>query len=165
MFKTPEFWVLIAFVLFLLVFGKKIIGFLTQSLDEHRKKVSRQLEEAERLHDEALNLLEAYKQKHAEALKQAAEIIAFAEEEALTLKKEKEREFDHFMKQREKALLERMENEKEETKEAFRKQILEEAIVHVERFLEAQKDEKKKLTESALKEIMGVSLFPKDFLK
>lgn len=165
MFKTPEFWVLIAFVLFLLAFGKKIWAFLIQSLDEHRNKISRQLEEAERLHDEALSLLEAYKQKHEEALKQAAEIIAFAEEEALTLKKEKEREFDHFMKQREKALLQRMENEKEETKAAFRQQILEEAIAHVERFLEAQKDEKKKLTDNALKEITDISLFPKDFLK
>lgn len=165
MFKTPEFWVLIAFVLFLIVFGKKIMGFLTQSLDEHRNKISRQLEEAKRLHDEALSLLEAYKQKHAEALKQAAEIIAFAEEEALALKKEKEREFDHFMKQREKTLLERMENEKEETKAVFRKQILEEAITYIERFLEAQKDEKKELTENALKEITNISLFPKDFLK
>jgi len=165
MFKTPEFWVLISFVLFLLVFGKKIWAFLTQSLDEHRHKVSRQLEEAQRLQEEALGLLEAYKQKHEEALKQAAEIIAFAEEEALTLKKEKEREFDHFMKQREKALLERMANEKEETKAAFRKQILEEAIAHVERFLETQKDEKKQLTQSSLKEITDISLFPKDFLK
>lgn len=165
MFKTPEFWVLIAFVLFLFVFGKKIWTFLTQSLDEHRNKISRQLEEAERLQEEALSLLEAYKQKHEEALKQAAEIIAFAEEEALALKKEKEREFDHFMQQREKALLERMENEKEEIKAAFRKQILEEAIAHVERFLATQKDEKKKLTENALKEITDISLFPKDFLK
>ncbi|MBX9621172.1 MAG: hypothetical protein K2X28_03945 [Alphaproteobacteria bacterium] len=165
MFKTPEFWVLIAFVLFLLAFGKKIWAFLTQSLDEHRNKISRQLEEAERLHDEALSLLKAYKQKHEEVLKQTAEIIAFAEEEALTLKKEKEREFDHFMKQREKALLQRMENEKEETKAAFRQQILEEAIAHVESFLEAQKGEKKKLTEDALKEITDISLFPKDFLK
>lgn len=165
MFKTPEFWVLIAFVLFLLAFGKRIWAFLTQSLDEHRNKISRQLEEAERLQDEALNLLEAYKQKHEEVLSQAAEIIAYAEEEAHALKKEKEREFDHFMKQREKALLQRMENEKEETKAVFRKQILEEAIVHVERFLAAQKDEKKKLTENALKEIMDISHFPKDFLK
>ncbi len=165
MFKTPEFWVLIAFVLFLLAFGKKIWAFLTQSLDEHRNKISRQLEEAERLQGEALSLLEAYKQKHEEALKQAAEIIAFAEEEALTLKKEKEREFDQFMKQREKALFERMENEKEETKADFRKQILEEAIVHIERFLGAQKDETKKLTENSLKEITDISLFPKNFLK
>ena len=56
-------------------------------------------------------------------------------------------------------------NEKEETKAAFRKQILEEAIAHVERFLETQKDEKKKLTQSSLKEIADISLFPKDFLK
>lgn len=165
MFKTPEFWVLIAFVLFLFIFGKRIWAFITQSLDEHRNKVSRQLEEAERLQEEALSLLEAYKQKYAEALGQATEIVAFAEEEALALKKEKEREFDHFMKQREKAFLERMENEKEETKKAFRQQILEEAISYVERFLVTQKDERKKLTENALKEITDISLFPKDFLK
>ena len=165
MFKTPEFWVLIAFMFFLLAFGKKIWAFLTQSLDEHRDKISHKLEEAERLHDEALNLLEAYKKKHEETLRQAAEIVAFAEEEALALKKEKEQEFDHFMKQREKALMERIENEKEEMKSAFRKQILGEAIAHVERFLETEKDEKKKLTENALKEITHISLFPKNFLK
>ena len=157
MLKTPEFWVLISFILFLLLFGKKILSFLRQSLDEHQQKIAHQLEESKRLHDEALNLLNAYKKKHKEALKQAEDIISFAKEEANTLKKEKELEFEKFMKQREKTLHERIENEKEEAISALRKQVLDEAIKRVEAFLATQSDEKKKLTQASLKDITDFS--------
>src|SRR3990167_8017127 len=130
MLKTPEFWVLISFILFLLLFGKKILSFLRQSLDEHQQKIAHQLEEAKRLHDEALNLLNAYKKKL---------------------------EFEKFMKQREKTLHERIENEKEEAISALRKQVLDEAIKRVEAFLATQSDEKKKLTQASLKDITDFS--------
>lgn len=157
MFETPDFWVLIAFILFLLFFGKKILSFLRQMLDEHQKKITHQIDEAIRLHDEAFNLLETYKKKHKETLKQAEDIISFAKEEANTLKREKEREFEKFMKQREKTLKERIKNEKEEAIAALRNQVLDEALEKVEAFLATQPDEKKKLTQAALQEIEGLS--------
>jgi F-type H+-transporting ATPase subunit b len=158
MFSTPEFWVFIAFLLFLCAVGKKAYHFLTESLDAHSRKVAQQLEEAQRLHDEALSLLSAYKEKHKEAVEQAKKIISFAEAEAQEFKKTSEEEFEKFVTQKEKALLERISNDKEEAKSKLKQQITDEALKIVEDVLSKEKEEKKKFTDAALKEITGMSL-------
>jgi len=152
-YSTPEFWVFIAFVLFLGAVGKRAFAFLTQSLDEHSRKVAHQLEEAQRLHDEALSLLNSYKQKHRDAIEQAAKIVAYAEAEALEFKKSSEHEFEKFMTNKEKALQTRMMIEREETKNKLRQQAVDEALIIVEKVLSGEPKEKKKLTEASLKEI------------
>lgn len=153
MFSTPEFWVFIAFVLLLGGLGKRGFSFATQTLDEHRKRVIHQLNEAQRLHDEALSLLNAYKKKHEEALEQAAKIISYAEKEAQELKKSSEQELELFIHQKEKALLERIALEKEETKAKLRQQAVDEALKIVEHYLSTEKKERDKLTMTSLKEI------------
>ena len=57
------------------------------------------------------------------------------------------------MENKEKALLERIAIEKEETKSKLRKQAVDEALAIVENVLTNDPIEKKKLTEAALKEI------------
>jgi F-type H+-transporting ATPase subunit b len=159
-YATPEFWVFIAFILFLGAVGKRAFAFLTQSLDEYSRKVAHQLEEAERLHDEALSLLNSYKKKHTEAIEQAAKIITYAETEALEFKKSSEHEFEKFMADKEKAFLERMTIEKEEAKNKLRQQAVDEAFTIVEKLLSKESKEKKKLTEASLKEISGLARKP-----
>ncbi|MBS0272244.1 MAG: ATP synthase F0 subunit B [Proteobacteria bacterium] len=158
MFSTPEFWVCIAFFLFLGAAGKKAYLFLTATLDEHRQKVTQQLEEAQRLHDEALSLLNSYKKKYEEALEQAEKIISFAEAEAQEFKKASEQEFENFIKQKENLLLGRIANETEEAKAKLKDQVADEALKIVERLILKEIKEKKKLTTAALKEVMHVSL-------
>jgi len=152
-YATPEFWVFIAFILFLGAVGKRAFIFLTQSLDEHSRKIAHQLEEAQRLHDEALSLLNSYKKKHEEATEQAAKIVSYAEAEALEFKKSSEEEFEKFMVSKEKALAERMAIEKEEAKSKLRQQAVDEAFTIIEKLLSKELKEKKKLTEASLKEI------------
>ena len=79
MFSTAEFWVLIAFLLLLGGIGKRAFASLTKTLDDHRQKIADQVEEAQRLHDEALSLLNSYKKKSQEAKEQAEKLLAFAE--------------------------------------------------------------------------------------
>ena len=157
MFSTPEFWVFIAFILFLAVFGKKALAFLTQSLDEHSRKITHQLETAQRLHDEALSLLNSYKEKHKEAIEQAGKIVAFAENEALEFKKTSEHEFEKFMTNKEKAFLERIAREKEEANSKLRQRAVDEALAIVENVLITSPKEKKKLTDAALKDILSLA--------
>ncbi len=158
MFSTPEFWVFIAFILFLAVFGKRAFAFLTQSLDEHSRKVAHQLEAAQHLHDEALSLLNSYTEKHKEALEQASKIVSFAETEALEFKKVSEHEFEKLMANKEKAFLERMAIATEEAKSKLREQAISEALAIVENVLSKDENEKKKLTEASLKEIANLTL-------
>ena len=162
MFSTPEFWVFIAFVLLIAGGGKRALAFLKQYLDEHSHKVAHRLEEAQRLHDEALSLLNAYKKKHEEAVDQAEKIISFAKAEALEFRKSSEQEFEKFMARKEKTLLERLALEADEAKSKLRQQAVDEAIAIVESRLSREQKEKKKITESALKEITSLIPEPAD---
>lgn len=158
MFSTPEFWVFVAFALFLAFFGKRGLVFLTHFLDEHRQKIARQLDEAQRLHDEALSLLNTYKRKHEEALEQANNIMALAEKEALEFRKSSEQGFEKLFAQKEKALLERIALETEKTKTKLKNQAADEAFAIVERTLSRDPKQQKKLTRVALKEIQDLDL-------
>jgi F-type H+-transporting ATPase subunit b len=158
MFATPEFWVFIAFILFVALFGKRGTVFLTQLLDQHRFKVTQQLDEAQRLHDEALSLLNSYKKKNEEALEQASNIMASAEKEALAFQKSSEVEFQKLLAQKEKALLERIVLETEATKSKLRNQAADEALAIVENLLSKDSKQREKLTKASLKEISDLDL-------
>ena len=153
MLSTPEFWVFIAFLIFLGIFGKKAFVLLTQAIDGHREKVAYQLTEAQRLNDEALSLLNSYKKKHEEAIEQSKKIIALAEWEAQELKKTSQKEFEKFMSNKEKAILDRIEVEKEEAKSQLRDQVLNEAIAIIETHLLKDSKERTGLTDASLKEL------------
>jgi F-type H+-transporting ATPase subunit b len=157
MFQTPEFWVFVAFILLLIGGGRRGFAYITQALDAHSQKVAQQLMEAERLHDEALSLLKAYKKKHGEAIEQVERILAFAETEAMELKRSSEEAFEALMAQKEKSLSERLAIEKEETMVNLRHEVMGEAFTIIERFLSKNKQEQKKLTETSLKKLAGLS--------
>ncbi|MBI2706789.1 MAG: hypothetical protein HYX35_00485 [Proteobacteria bacterium] len=158
MFSTAEFWVFVAFVLLLASFGKRAFFYLTKALDEHSQKVAHQLEEAERLHDEALSLLNSYKKKHKEAIEQVEKIMSFAEKEAEELKRSAEQAYERFMNRQEATLLERLEIEKEEVLVSMRHKTVGEALALVEHILSTDKKERKKLTDMSLKEVEDLSL-------
>jgi len=168
MLLTPEFWVFIAFILLLATAGKKAIALIKQSLDEHSERVAQQLSEAQRLHDEALSLLETYKKKHQNALEQAEKIIAFAEEEAMEFKEMSKKEFEKFLSQKEKAFSQRLIIEHDGARLKLRQQIAEEALEIVKKVLLNDNKEKKQLTQTALKNIKTLIQNPiplKDILK
>lgn len=154
MFSTPEFWVFIAFILFVGIFGKYVVTFVKQMLQDHRQKITQQLDEAQRLHDEALSLLNSYKKKHAEVVEHAKKMRAFAEKEAEDYKNSSEEEFKKILAQKEKALLERIALETAETKAKLRKQAADEAFIIVENLLSKDSKERKKLTKAALQNVV-----------
>ena len=158
MFSTPDFWVLISFIFFLGLFGKRGLAFLLKTLDQHRQKVTQQLDEAQRLHDEAFSLLNSYKKKHEDALVQAKHIIDAAEKDAFAFKKSSEQEFEKFLIHKEKAFLERMAIEAEETKAKLRSQAADEALALVKDVLSKSPQERKELTKTSLKEIANLRL-------
>jgi F-type H+-transporting ATPase subunit b len=83
MLATPEFWVLVSFVLFIgLIVYLKVPGKVTAMLDERAARISRELDEARKLREEAQGLLADYERKRRDADKEAEAIIAQAREEA-----------------------------------------------------------------------------------
>jgi F-type H+-transporting ATPase subunit b len=85
--SNPEFWVLVALALFfgLLVYLKVLPGALFKALDSHAAKIRAELDEAERLREEAQALLADVKAQREEAERQAAAMISAAQADAKRL--------------------------------------------------------------------------------
>ena len=80
---AAEFWVAVAFVIFLGVLGYfGVHKALIKRLDERRERIGAELDEARRLKAEAHALLAQYQGRREEAEREAQAIIASAEAEA-----------------------------------------------------------------------------------
>ena len=81
-FAEPRNWVIIAFVLFFAIFGRKLWAALAQMLDDRATKVRTELDEAARLRQEAEAMLRDAEARRAEALRDAQALIEGARTEA-----------------------------------------------------------------------------------
>lgn len=80
---TPEFWVAVAFFGFVaLVIYLKAPGMVAKALDERADAIRSELEEAQRLREEAQSMLADYQRRQRDAEKEAAGIVTLAKEEA-----------------------------------------------------------------------------------
>ena len=78
----PTFWVAIAFVLFVIAVFKPIRGAMLGGLDTKIAEIRQEVEEAEKLREEAQNLLANYQRQQRQALQDAENIVIRAREEA-----------------------------------------------------------------------------------
>ena len=81
-FADPRSWVAIAFVIFFVIFGKKIWAALTAMLDKRAETIRVELAEAERLRSEAEAMLKDAEARRTTALAEAEALIAGAKREA-----------------------------------------------------------------------------------
>jgi F-type H+-transporting ATPase subunit b len=101
MFSSAEFFVTIAFLLFLCLLG--YIGahrMVLSALDKRGKDIADELAQAARLRDEAVALLASFEKKATEAEAHAAEIVAGAKAEAEALAKEAAERLADFVARR-----------------------------------------------------------------
>lgn len=83
MLATPEFWVLVSFLLFIgLLVYLGIPGKVAAMLDERAARIASELDEARKLREEAQGLLADYERKRRDAEKEAEAILAQARVEA-----------------------------------------------------------------------------------
>jgi F-type H+-transporting ATPase subunit b len=101
MFFEAEFWVAVAFVLLMAVFGYfGIHRTVLKALDNRASRIKAELDEARRLKDEAAKLLAEYKARHARAEAEAQEIIASAKAEAERIAAEAKTKMEDFVARR-----------------------------------------------------------------
>src|SRR6266478_6049958 len=96
-----EFWVAVAFVIFLVVLGyfgvhKKLL----KGIDDRRGRIKAELDEARRLKEEAQALLAGYQRKQHEVEREAQAIIASAKAEADRLAREAAARMEEFVARR-----------------------------------------------------------------
>jgi len=96
-----EFWVAVAFVIFIGVLGYfRVHELLLKSIDDRRERIKAEFDEARRLKAEAEALLATYRRKQQEAEHEAQAIIAGAKTEAERLAAEAEAKIEEFVVRR-----------------------------------------------------------------
>ena len=101
MFAQPEFWVAVAFVILMGVFGYLgVHRTVLQTLDHRSERIKAELDDARRLKDEAAKLLAEYEARRTSAEREAEEIIASARAEAERIAAEAKTKMEDFVARR-----------------------------------------------------------------
>jgi F-type H+-transporting ATPase subunit b len=101
MLHEPEVWILVAFLIVIgIAVWRKVPGMITRSLDERATKIKAEIEEAQRLREEAQQALALYQQKQRDALKEAEQIVVHAKAEAERLARQAARDLEASLERR-----------------------------------------------------------------
>ena len=101
MFFEPEFWVAVAFVILMVVFGYLgIFKTAMSALDHRADRIKAELDDATRLKQEAAKVLADYKARSATAEREAADIIANARAEAERIAADAKAKMEDFVARR-----------------------------------------------------------------
>lgn len=137
-YMDPTFWVAAAFVVFFIVFGKKLAGVIGAMLDDRAQKISDEIEEATKLREEAQELLASFEKKQHEALKEAEAIVAQAKEEAERLAGEAAEQLEHSLKRSEQMAKERIAQAEAQAIAEVKGQAVDLAMTAAKRILESE---------------------------
>ncbi|MCB2055084.1 MAG: F0F1 ATP synthase subunit B [Geminicoccaceae bacterium] len=100
-----EFMLLVALLILVVLVWKPVKAGLVGGLDNRAERIRTELDEAQRLHAEARELLATHKQKLADGEKSAAEITAHADAETRRLQERLQTEFEALVARREQQAL------------------------------------------------------------
>ena len=103
-------WVLIAFILFFILVGKKLWLTLTNNLDQRKKMIENELNEAKKLREEAQSELNASLKKQKEINKQVLDIINDAKSTAKQIEADAIEKSDTIIKRKEQQAKQKINN-------------------------------------------------------
>ena len=103
--QLPETWVAVAFIIFIVGLFKPIRNTLAGTLDKRSDAIKAELDEAQRLREEAQHTLAEYQRKQRDALKEAEGILAEAREEAGRIEKAAAERTEELLRRREQQAL------------------------------------------------------------
>jgi F-type H+-transporting ATPase subunit b len=101
LWHSTTFWAGVAFVLFVVLVYKPAKRILTGALDARIAGIREEIEEAQRLREEAQSALANYQRRQREALQEAERIIEHAREEAERTRARAEAELEESIQRRE----------------------------------------------------------------
>jgi F-type H+-transporting ATPase subunit b len=99
--QTPEFWVALAFVVMVGAAFRPIARAVASALDIRAEKIRTRIEDAQKLQEDAKEMLATYQRKSRDALKEAEAILDHAKAEAKRLAEQAARDLDESIKRRE----------------------------------------------------------------
>lgn len=156
MFASPEFWVLLATVIFVGVVFKPARKLITETLDARAARIRAELEEAKRLREEAAALLAEYQRQQQQALADAKNRVAEAQEEAARLRERAVGEIEAIARRRESQALNKIAQAEAAALQEVRNQAVDIAIAATRQLLKqqlAQGTASHQLTDAAISEL------------
>jgi F-type H+-transporting ATPase subunit b len=108
MLENTNFWVLLGFLVFVVLAGKKIWAAVVDLLDKHTSTISRQLKESADLRAEAEAALDKARKAAAEAKSEMEEIVRHSKELAATMAANAEKDLTEALARRQKAALDKI---------------------------------------------------------
>lgn len=153
--QSAEFWVLVAFIILVGALAKKIWAVLTAGLDGRAARIKAQLDEAEKLREDAQSLLAEYQRKQRAAAEETAGILAQAKAEAERIRKQAQAELEQALKRREQQAFEKIAQAEAEALGEVRNQAVELAMAASRRLLAENLDEERaaRLVDDAIKDL------------
>lgn len=106
--QSSTFWVAIAFVVFVIAVFKPIRKAATGALDEKIEQIRNEVEEAQRLREEAQATLASYQRKQRDAAQEVEAMMAQAKSEAEAHRKNAEAALEALLKRQELAATEKI---------------------------------------------------------
>jgi F-type H+-transporting ATPase subunit b len=154
---TAEFWVFVAFVLLVSLIGGKIYRLVGVGLDSRAETIRTRIDEAERLRDEAKELLASYQGKKEEAAKEADEMAVRAGEEAKRLANRAAEDLERSLQRREQLAMDRIAQAEAAAVDEVRNVAIDVALEATRRVLSENLPEDKAdaLVDDAIKGIPG----------
>ena len=138
------FWVAVSFLIFVgLIFYLKVPQKIGQSLDESIKKIKEEIDNAEKLKDEAKNILSEYESKVDKSKEEIKNLIHKAEKQAEANIIKTNEEFHNIVENRKKAAEEKIKQMKTQAIKDVKNSSVDIAIRSVEKIIKNSIDKKK----------------------
>ena len=141
LFAEPEFWVLLAVVLFVVGVWKPAARWITGALDARAMRIRDELDAARRLREEAQQLLAANQKREAEAAAEAEAIIAHARAEAERVATQALRDLEQTLERRQRLAEERIAQEQAKALTEIRAVAVDVAISAARQVITAELDQ------------------------
>jgi len=143
LFGDPEFWVLLAVAIFLVVVWKPMRRAIVGALDARAERIRQELEAARNLREEAQQALAGYQRQQQEGAGQAQAIITHAREEAERIAAQSLRDLEEALRRRQQLAQERIAQEEAKALAEIRAFAVDIAISAARRVIAASLDERR----------------------
>jgi len=155
--ESAEFWVAVSFVIFALFMVWKATKPMMAALDARADRIKTELDDAQRLREEAQKLLAEYQRKERDAAKEAEAMLSHAREEATRLREKAGEDLKVAIKRREQQALDRIAQAAAQAEADVRAQAVDLAIAATRQILTSKVDKTQaaKLVNEALKDLPG----------
>jgi len=152
---SAEFWVFVAFLILVGAVFKKVSAVIAGSLDARAGRIRAQLEEAEKLRDDAQALLADYQRKQRAATQEAEAIVAQAKSEAQRMSEQAQADLEQALKRREQQALQKIAQAEAEALGAVRNQAVDLALAASARLMADNLDDERaaRLVDEAIKDL------------